>query len=84
MEYNYDQGGTINQQTVTIISDAQFKSYLNLHRVFTDNVAEMRAVAQDELNKRGLPEAGTVTAVSGDKVTGTTESGIPKVGRDAT
>jgi hypothetical protein len=84
IEYNYADGGVINQTVCTLILDSQFKAYLNLNRVFTDGIKEAQIIARDEIRKAGTGDTGTVAAV--DAVTGevivTTDGGATKVVKD--
>jgi hypothetical protein len=83
IEYSYGEGTVLNETRCTVVPDAQFHAYLNLSRTFTDTISEIRAIVKDELNRIGAVEAGTVTAIDGNKVTIKTERGMTKIVRDA-
>ena len=52
IEYNYANGGATNEVTVSIIPETQFKSYLNLKRVYTDTVYEIQNIVNNALNQQ--------------------------------
>jgi hypothetical protein len=63
IEYNTANGGIVNQVICTLISNSQFKAYLNLNRVFTDGIKEAQIIARDEIAKAGTNEVGTVLSI---------------------
>ncbi len=85
IEYDYGECGTVNTQTVTLIADAAYKTYLSLNRSFTDTIREIQAFTKDMIEKeRKLPEIGTVSTVDGvGGVTFASEQGLIKSGIDA-
>ena len=83
IKYDYSGAGTVNDQICTIIPDYQFQFYLNLNRVFTDEITEIQNVIKSELAKLGQNEVATATAVTDGIVTGITEQGNTKLSRDA-
>jgi hypothetical protein len=82
--YDYDRGGTVNETHLTVVPEAQFHAYLNVTRTFTDSISEIRAVVQEEIEKEGRIEVGTVTGINGAVMTVQTERGVTKVARDPT
>jgi hypothetical protein len=84
IEYYYDNGGITNQVTCTLVPDAQFKAYMDLNRFFTDSIKNMQSVVKSELDKMGIiGDVGSVTAITGKRVTVESERGLTKVVRDA-
>lgn len=65
IEYEYGEEGTINRQTVTLISDSAYQVHMSLLKSYTDTIKEMQAIAKAEIEKYDLPEIGTVVSVDG-------------------
>jgi hypothetical protein len=82
IQYQYADGGLVNQVTVQLVPDSQFRAYLNLTRVFTESIGEIQAIVKGELALLDAVEAGTVTSAEGGKVVLKTESGQVRTGRD--
>lgn len=49
IEYNFADGGTTNEVTISFIDDAKFKAYLNLKRIYTNTIFEIQNVVKDAL-----------------------------------
>jgi hypothetical protein len=64
IQYDYADGGSKNEVTVTFISDSQFVTYLNLRRVFYNSIYEIQNVVNDILGTQNGPLFGTITAAS--------------------
>jgi hypothetical protein len=64
IEYNFANGGIINQVLCTLVLDGQFKAYLNLNRVFTSAITESQIIAREEIRKAGQNEVGTVISAN--------------------
>ena len=60
IEYQYDNAGTRNEVKIKIIDDGDFKSYLDLKRVYTNSIFEIQSVVKDIMNKPLSVMTGTV------------------------
>jgi len=84
LEYEYANGGTTNQVTVTLVADSAYKTYMSLNRSYTNAVREVQRIVNAEIEKHPLPEIGTISSVDGaGGVMWTSEQGINKPGIDA-
>ena len=68
IEYQYDNAGTRNEVKIKIIKDDDFKSYLNLKRVYTNSIFEIQNVVKNIMNKPLSVMTGTVVLRGGGGV----------------
>ena len=75
IKYDFDQAGTINTVTCTIIPVRQFAAFIALSRVFPNSANNIRAVVQNELSKTPRTYTGTTVLNDAGVVQMLTDSG---------
>jgi hypothetical protein len=75
IKYDYDEAGTKNIVTCTIMPVRQYNAFLTLNRVFPDTTANTRAVIQNELSKTSKTYTGSVILNDAGVVQLLTDSG---------
>jgi hypothetical protein len=63
IQYDYADGGTTNEVTVSVIKDANFQAYLNLKRVYLNTVSEIQNIVNDAIAKQSKTLTGMITAI---------------------
>jgi hypothetical protein len=64
IQYDYADGGTTNEVTISVIQDSQFRAYLNLKRVYLNTVSEIQNIVADAMAQQPKPITGLLKTVS--------------------